>query len=170
MTPELQPDPGAASSELSRRGVFRGVAVAGIAGSVLAACGSDDEPSTGAVSAPSSDASDGSAGSDGSGGSSGGAGGGKPLTSTSDVPSGGGIVLPDQKVVVTQPTDGDFKAFSAICPHQGCLVSEVIDKEITCFCHGSQFSIEDGSVDGGPSTQPLAPVAITVTGDQISLS
>jgi len=50
---------------------------------------------------------------------------GQVVGSTSDVPEGGGTVFADQKVVVTQPGKGDFKAFSAVCPHQGCLVDSV---------------------------------------------
>ena len=41
---------------------------------------------------------------------------------------------------------------------------------INCTCHGSKFSIEDGSVKAGPATKPLPPKNIKVTGDQISLA
>ena len=53
---------------------------------------------------------------------------------------GGGKVFADDKVVVTQPEKGEFKAFSAVCTHAGCLVSGVKDSVITCDCHGSRFS------------------------------
>nr|WP_221634107.1 Rieske (2Fe-2S) protein [Nocardioides luti] len=93
-----------------------------------------------------------------------------PLTTTSDVEVGGGAVFADEKVVVTQPTEGDFKCFSAVCPHQGCLVASVDGGTINCTCHGSKFSIEDGSVENGPATTGLDEVAITVDGDSISVS
>ena len=32
-------------------------------------------------------------------------------------------------------------------------------KDIDCNCHGSKFSITDGSVLGGPATKPLEPNA-----------
>jgi Rieske Fe-S protein len=51
--------------------------------------------------------------------------GGEVVGSTSDVPEGGGTVFSQQKVVVTQPEPGDFKAFTAVCTHQGCLVNSV---------------------------------------------
>ena len=51
---------------------------------------------------------------------------------------------------MTQPTAGTFKAFSAICTHQGCMVGEVADGTIICPCHGSQFTIADGSVAQRP--------------------
>ena len=89
---------------------------------------------------------------------------------TADVPVGGGVVLTRQKLVVTQPTKGDFKGFSAICTHQGCPVATVENGTINCPCHGSKFSVEDGSVASGPATRPLAAKKIAVDGDQISLA
>ena len=50
---------------------------------------------------------------------------GQVVGSTADVPEGSGAVFPEQKVVVTQPAPGDFKAFTAVCTHQGCLVQSV---------------------------------------------
>lgn len=78
------------------------------------------------------------------------------------------MILKERKVVVTQPTEGDFKAFSAICTHQGCLVGSVEDNTISCACHGSEFSAEDGSVVTGPATSPLDVVAVAVKGDQVA--
>jgi Rieske Fe-S protein len=89
---------------------------------------------------------------------------------TADVPVGGGQIRTDQKVVVTQPTAGSFMAFSAVCTHQGCLVGSIADGMIVCPCHGSRFSISDGSVTGGPAPAPLAPASITVSGDTITLT
>jgi Rieske Fe-S protein len=84
------------------------------------------------------------------------------LIAASRVPQGGGVVLADQKVVVTQPTAGQFKAFSAVCTHQGCLVAEVSEAAIVCYCHGSRFSIDDGSVTNPPAQKALPPVTVTV--------
>nr|WP_254552265.1 Rieske 2Fe-2S domain-containing protein [Kitasatospora sp. MMS16-BH015] len=96
-------------------------------------------------------------------------GGGAPLAKASDIPVGGGIVLKERKVVVTQPAPGEFKAFSAICPHRGCSVQEVTGGTINCPCHGSKFKISDGSVAKGPATEPLAEAKVTVSGDSIAL-
>ena len=68
------------------------------------------------------------------------------IAKTSQVPEGGGIILQDAGVVVTQPDAGDFKGFSDICTHMGCPVSSVSGGTINCNCHGSQYSITDGSV------------------------
>lgn len=96
------------------------------------------------------------------------AGSGKALAKTADIPVGGGMIFPDDDVVVTQPAQGTFKAFSATCTHQGCTVGTVANGTINCACHGSRFRIEDGSVAGGPAVRPLPAAAVTVTGDTIS--
>ena len=76
------------------------------------------------------------------------------------------MILGDEQIVITQPTEGDFKAFTAVCTHQSCIVAEV-QETINCTCHRSKYSIEDGSVQDGPAPSPLAEVAITVEGDKI---
>lgn len=100
----------------------------------------------------------------------GGAGGGAALVSTADVPVGGGVILAAQKVVVTQPTAGTFKAFDSTCTHQGCTVNEVAGGTINCPCHGSRFRVADGSVAGGPAPTPLPAKQIKVEGNTISLA
>jgi Rieske Fe-S protein len=87
-----------------------------------------------------------------------------------EVPVGGGIILGERKIVLTQPAEGDLRAYSAVCPHQGCLVATVSDNVITCPCHNSQFSAEDGGVIQGPATSGLAPVGVSVSGDQVTLA
>ncbi|MFI8827934.1 Rieske (2Fe-2S) protein [Streptomyces sp. NPDC053431] len=94
---------------------------------------------------------------------------GRPLAKTSEIPVGGGTVFKDAKVVVTQPAKGDFKAFSAVCTHQGCLVDKVADGTIDCPCHGSKYRITDGSVAGGPAPRPLPPEEIRVSSGTITL-
>ena len=98
------------------------------------------------------------------------AGGGTALAKTADIPEGGGKIFKEQGVVVTQPTAGTYKAFSAKCTHQGCAVSSVTDGVIVCPCHNSRFSVADGSVKKGPATRGLPEEKITVSGDSITLS
>ena len=93
-----------------------------------------------------------------------------PLAATSEIPVGGGTVFTEQKVVVTQPTAGEFKAFSAVCTHMGCLVNKVADGTIDCPCHGSKYRIADGSVAAGPAPRPLPAEQINVSGDSITLA
>ncbi|QLE70991.1 Rieske (2Fe-2S) protein [Streptomyces rectiverticillatus] len=82
---------------------------------------------------------------------------------------GGGKVFPDRKVVVTQPVKGEFKAFSAVCTHQGCVVKDVSGGAINCPCHGSKFRIADGSVQGGPAQGPLPEEQVSVRGGSLHL-
>ena len=89
------------------------------------------------------------------------------LALTSDVPLGGGKILADKKIVITQPRAGSFEAFTAICTHQGCTVSSVSGGTVNCPCHGSKFSIANGSVVTGPAPSALAPVSIKVQGTSI---
>ncbi len=94
-------------------------------------------------------------------------GGSHVLARTTDVPVGGGKILSAQKIVITQPKAGRFNAFTAVCTHQGCIVGSVASGTINCLCHGSKFSIANGSVVNGPATSPLAPVRIKVRGTSI---
>jgi Rieske Fe-S protein len=89
------------------------------------------------------------------------------LAATSAVPVGGGMILSAKKIVITQPQAGSFKAFTAVCTHMGCTVSTVSDGTINCPCHGSKFSVANGSVVAGPAPSPLAPVSIKVQGTSI---
>lgn len=150
------------TDNLSRRQTLAGVALAGVGVPLLAACG-EDATSSSRASEPSGTPSPG-------GGAGSGSAGGDVLASTADVPVGGCAVYPDAKLVVTQPAEGEFRCFTAVCTHQGCLVSSSSDGVIPCPCHGSQFSLEDGSVVEGPASSPLEAVSIVVEGDDITLA
>jgi Rieske Fe-S protein len=89
------------------------------------------------------------------------------LAGTSDVPVGGGKILADKKIVLTQPQSGEFHGFSAVCTHAGCIVGSVSGGTINCPCHGSRFNITNGSVVNGPAASPLPPVSIKVQGSSI---
>ena len=150
---------------LSRRNALAGAATVGIGLPLLAACSGDS-----GETATDSPSADGSASGSPSESPSGKASAGGALGAAADVPVGGGVIYKDEKVVVTQPAEGEFKGFSAICTHQGCPVGSVADGVIMCPCHGSAFSIEDGSVEAGPATKPLGAVEVTVKGGEITLA
>ena len=137
-----------------------------VAGGALAACG-DSGSSTAAPAASASTAATAStASTDGAVAATGAPTG---AIATSDIPLFGGVIVPEPPIVITQPSEGTFKAFTAICPHQGCLVGEVAENEIVCPCHGSLFSAVDGSVIQGPAEQGLTAASIAVQGDSIAL-
>ena len=94
----------------------------------------------------------------------------KDAISKATVPVGGGKIFADQKVVVTQPTSGEFKAFSAVCTHQSCIVAEVANGTINCACHGSKFDITTGAVKNGPASSPLPEKKVTISGDGITVT
>ena len=140
------------AAALSRRTVIKhaGLAAAALAG--LSACATYGPGGGPPSSAPATSAD-----------------GGTITAKTADIPVGGGRIFADIQAVVTQPTAGRFKAFSSICTHQSCPVSEVTDT-ILCNCHGSRFSITDGSVLNPPATQSLAARTVTVEGDNLTVT
>lgn len=127
----------------SRRIVFHGLGALGVAVALAGCAGGDDESSADEVES------------------------GAELTTTDQVPVGGGIVLTDQQVVVTQPTEGEFRAYTAVCTHQQLLVTSVEDGTIICSNHGSEYDAATGEVTQGPASTALATVAITRDGNRI---
>ena len=94
---------------------------------------------------------------------------GTVLGAASDIPVGGGAIYTAAKVVVTQPASGQYKAFSAVCTHVGCLVNKVTSGTIGCPCHGSEFKITNGAVVAGPAPSPLPARQIKIVDDQVIL-
>jgi Rieske Fe-S protein len=92
---------------------------------------------------------------------------GKVIAKTADVPVGGGKLIEDLQLVVTQPAEGVYKAFSSVCTHKGCAVSTPKENIIKCACHGSEFAADSGKATKGPATAPLASFQIKVEGDGI---
>ncbi|MFI0479832.1 Rieske (2Fe-2S) protein [Actinomadura sp. 9N215] len=125
---------------IGRRTVLCGAGVVGAA--VLAGCGGDEGKSAEELK-------------------------GREVAKAADVPVGGGRINGTDKVVVTQPTQGVFKAFTAVCTHQGCTVGAVSGGLIKCDCHGSEFEIADGTVRRGPAKKPLKEYPVQVKGGAI---
>jgi Rieske Fe-S protein len=95
------------------------------------------------------------------------ASGDAPLATVDQIPAGGGLILDQAKVVLTKDAAGTVRAFSAICTHQGCVVSEVSGGTINCPCHGSRFDVATGAPVAGPASSPLPPAQVSVRGDAI---
>ena len=147
MTQPSQPAP-----DTSRRAALAGLGLAGLA-ATLTACGGSSSSSTGSTAT----------------GAATGADSGTALGPASDVPVGGGKVFASAQVVVTQPSAGEFKAFSAVCTHGQCIVDQVADGTIDCPCHGSRFHL-DGTVARGPAPRALPARPVTVVDGQLVLS
>ncbi|MEV8512482.1 Rieske (2Fe-2S) protein [Dactylosporangium sp. NPDC051484] len=136
-------------SDTTRRAVLAG-AVGVTAASVIAACGGGDSGSNSAAndSSPSG-----------------------PIAKKSDIPvQGGKIVSAGGGTVITQPEPGTFKAFTAICTHQLCLVTDVVNNSINCRCHGSTFSAVNGSVTNPPASAKLEEKKLRIDGEDIYLT
>jgi len=136
----------------------------GVGVGALAACGEEDSGSSGQGSqAEQESSSQEESGTQESGEDS------KPndqaAVSTADVPVGGATYDEGTNTIYSQPTEGEFVAFDATCPHQGCSVSEFVDRELECPCHGSRFDPATGEVVNGPATSGLQTKTVTVEGD-----
>jgi nitrite reductase/ring-hydroxylating ferredoxin subunit len=133
---------------ITRRGVLAGAAAVGVGVGVAgmaAACG------------------------DGTGGPGGGGGDTGPVSvPVAQIPVGGAAIV--GQVVVSQPTQGEFKAFSAICTHEQCIISRVSGDTVECTCHNSLFSTVDGAPLRGPAARPLSERDVTVEGDTLTVS
>ena len=140
---------------LTRRRALAGAAVGGLSLPLLAACGSGGSSNATAQDPSAATGGNRNNGNNGTNAKS----QAVVLVATSDVPVGGGVILGDQNVTVTQPQKGTFEGFSATCTHQGCILASVAGGTINCGCHGSQFSITDGSNVAGPSGSPAGSVA-----------
>jgi nitrite reductase/ring-hydroxylating ferredoxin subunit len=140
-------------TNLSRRQALGGAATVGVGVPLLAACGAG--------------------GSSGAGGTGGGGVAPTPkagtgLVAASDVPVGSAVILSDAHLIVTQPKAGEFKAFSNICTHAGCPISQVSGSDVVCPCHGSRFNIATGAPEpGSPATRNLPEVTVKLQGSQV---
>ena len=164
MTHEPQTD-----SQATRRGVLAGVGLVGLA-SAITACGAGTSSTQAAGNAATTPAAAGSTtASSAAAGAASSSTGAKALAATSEIPVGSGMIFPGPQVVVTQPTAGEFKAFSAVCTHMGCIVNQISNGTIDCPCHGSQYSITTGDVVTGPAPRPLPAKQIKVSGGSVFL-
>jgi nitrite reductase/ring-hydroxylating ferredoxin subunit len=176
-----EPEPSTVSGAATRRTVLQSAGLIALAGgtAAVAGCGADTQtagaPATTAGGPTSATSSSAAAPADSPTAGESSAAPGRtaskapsgPSVATSSVPVGGGVILNNADYVVTQPSKGTFKAFTSICTHMRCTVGEVSGGFIRCSCHGSQFSIKDGSVANPPASQPLAEHAVTVSGGKV---
>ncbi|MFF0202846.1 Rieske 2Fe-2S domain-containing protein [Streptomyces sp. NPDC005017] len=122
----------------SRRTVLRGAAAAPVAGLGLAACspGGGAEATSTTPTAP------------------------VDLGAEGEVSESGAHLHLDHNVVVSRSADGTLKAFSTICTHGGCPISELEGTTLSCACHGSRFDARTGEVLRSPATVALTELPV----------
>jgi cytochrome b6-f complex iron-sulfur subunit len=88
--------------------------------------------------------------------------------SVDDIPVWGGkkVIVGGSAVLVVR-TPNEFKAFSAICTHLGCLVDwDDQKRQIVCPCHAGVFDL-DGRRISGPPPRPLPVYTVNVINGKI---
>lgn len=82
-----------------------------------------------------------------------------------EIPVGSAIMV--DKVIFAQPTEGEFKAYSQTCPHQGSLITKIDGMTATCTSHFTSYNLVDGSVIDGPGTKPLTEYSVESDGTTV---
>lgn len=92
-----------------------------------------------------------------------------PVGRPEDLPLGGVLDLPRQKLFVAHGDEG-YYAMSAVCTHLGCMVKhqgkQAAGARFFCPCHGSRFDFQ-GNVVGGPAPRPLDRWKLEVEGGRL---
>ncbi|MEU9983401.1 Rieske (2Fe-2S) protein [Streptomyces sp. NPDC050856] len=130
----------------ARRTVLKGAALAGAAGLGVAACSTESKLGHAQTPTPTAPVT---------------------LGAADEVPVGGAKLYREERLVVSCPVKGQYKAFSAQCTHAGCVLDKIEDKEGNCPCHGSRFDVTTGQALKGPATQPLPEVPVRIAGGKL---
>lgn len=92
-----------------------------------------------------------------------------PVVSRSSIPAGGGIVVHTPAGhIALEDTNGELRAFSAVCTHLGCIIEWQPGEHHVwfCECHKGKYD-RAGRVTGGPPPRPLDPLQVAVRDDQV---
>ncbi|HEY5185352.1 MAG TPA: Rieske 2Fe-2S domain-containing protein [Actinomycetes bacterium] len=169
------------AAEVDRRTLIRTGAVAGVVGGVTVLAGgatawvrqgSADDPGTTPAAASPSTAASSSASAAAAGPPSTPAPSAAPgvvIMPMSSVPVGSAQPFTDPQTggpaYLLQPKAGVFRAYSAVCTHQGCTVSPD-SNGFACPCHGAMYD-SSGNVISGPAPQPLQSISVVVVDGQV---
>lgn len=92
------------------------------------------------------------------------------IASTSEVQPGTALKFEDSggnPAVLVHLKSGNFVAYSAICTHEGCVVS-YSNGQLACPCHGSIFDpANNARVVNGPARLALPKIPIEVRGGNV---
>jgi nitrite reductase/ring-hydroxylating ferredoxin subunit len=89
---------------------------------------------------------------------------------TSAVPVKGGktFSVGGKKILITQPKKGSFKAFLAVCTHQGGALNGATNNEILCKLHGARFDATTGMAKS-VAPRALGKVSVSVSGGSVKV-
>lgn len=93
---------------------------------------------------------------------------GKPASAqiaAKEIPVGSAIIV--DGVIFAQPKEGEFKAYSQKCPHEGQAITKIDGSTATCTTHYSTFDLATGERTGGPARKPLTEYTVTEEGDLV---
>ncbi|MEV6418778.1 Rieske (2Fe-2S) protein [Streptomyces sp. NPDC051662] len=135
-----------AGPSAARRTVLKGAALAGAAGLGAAACSTESKLGHAENPTPTAPVD---------------------LGAAADVPVGGAKLYREQRLVVSCPAKGEYRAFGAQCTHAGCLLEKLEGTVGDCPCHGSKFDVTTGKALQGPATASLPEVPITAEGGKL---
>lgn len=82
-----------------------------------------------------------------------------------EVPIGSAVIV--DKIIIAQPTEGQFVAYSTTCPHQGSPITQVDGDTVRCPSHGSVFNIATGEPVSGPAATGMSTVPVREEGDAV---
>ena len=71
--------------------------------------------------------------------------------------------------LIARTAQNTFTALTAVCPHQGCAVSGIANSLYVCPCHGAEFNMSGGVVQG-PAASALRQFPTTFTGNVVTIS
>jgi Rieske Fe-S protein len=95
---------------------------------------------------------------------------GSAKTSESEVQPGTALEFEDSggnPAVLVHLKSGNFVAYSALCTHEGCVVS-YSNGQLACPCHGSIFDpANNARVVNGPARLALPKIPIEVRGENV---
>ncbi|MCT1451807.1 MULTISPECIES: Rieske (2Fe-2S) protein [unclassified Corynebacterium] len=74
------------------------------------------------------------------------------------VPVGSAVIV--DNVIIAQPNEGEFVAYSTKCPHQGSPITQVDGDTVRCPSHGSVFNIATGEPVSGPAATGMTTVPV----------
>lgn len=82
------------------------------------------------------------------------------------VPVGSAVIV--DKIIIAQPAEGKFVAYSTTCPHQGSPITQVEGNTVRCPSHGSVFDIATGQPVSGPATSAMTTVPVSENGGTVT--